>query len=267
MAATIAGPVWFISHTPFIFIQPQYDLISWPTKIIASLGHNSAMAFSFFIINKSEGTGVGTQWNNYMEPAVPGDELLLLHCHLMLIFDSILYLLIALYVEQIFPGDYGVPMPWYYIFTSWYWCGNLQKAPHLSIDGNLDSSIYEREPYNLKRGVEIINLRKKYGTGRKAKVAVHGLSLNMYEGQITCLLGHNGAGKTTTMSMLTGMIPPTSGTAVINGYDVSKNLKQVRASLGLCPQHNVLFNELTVEEHLYFFGRLKGKNPSKTSFG
>ena len=46
------------------------------------------------------------------------------------------------------------------------------------------------------------------------------LSLNFYEGEITALLGHNGAGKTTTISMLTGLFPPTSGNAIINGYDI-----------------------------------------------
>lgn len=81
----------------------------------------------------------------------------------------------------------------------------------------------------------------------------------MYENQITVLLGHNGAGKTTTMSMLTGMFPPTSGTAIINGFDIRTDMDGVRSSLGLCPQHNILFDELTVKEHLYFYSKLKGK--------
>ena len=54
----------------------------------------------------------------------------------------------------------------------------------------------------------------------------------MYEGQITALLGHNGAGKTTTISMLTGLFPPSSGTAVVNGYDIIENITGVRESLG-----------------------------------
>jgi ATP-binding cassette, subfamily A (ABC1), member 3 len=85
----------------------------------------------------------------------------------------------------------------------------------------------------------------------------------MYEDQITVLLGHNGAGKTTTMSMLTGMMEPTSGTALINGKDIRTEMDKVRGSLGLCPQYDILFDELTVREHIVFFCRLKGVPKNK----
>ena len=78
----------------------------------------------------------------------------------------------------------------------------------------------------------------------------------MYENEIFVLLGHNGAGKTTTMSMLTGFIPCTSGDAVINGHSIRTNISGVRTSMGLCPQFNILFGSLTVDEHFYFFSRV-----------
>ena len=84
-----------------------------------------------------------------------------------------------------------------------------------------------------------------------------GLTLNMYKGQITALLGHNGAGKTTTMSILTGLFPPTSGSAHVDGKSILTDMEAIRESLGLCPQHNVLFDRLTVKEHLEFFINLK----------
>ena len=65
------------------------------------------------------------------------------------------------------------------------------------------------------------------------------------------------------MGMLTGLFSPSSGTAYINGYDIRNNINAVRGSLGLCPQHNVLFNELTVREHIVFFTKLKGINDKK----
>lgn len=116
------------------------------------------------------------------------------------------------------------------------------------------TDFFENDPVNLKPGVQIKRLRKVFGR----KAAVRDLSLNMYNDQITVLLGHNGAGKTTTMSMLTGMIPPTSGTALVGSYDICSDIDRVRGSLGLCPQHNILFDDLTVAEHFYFFSKLKG---------
>lgn len=64
-------------------------------------------------------------------------------------------------------------------------------------------------------------------------------------------------GKTTTMSILTGLFTPSSGTAYVNGYSILTDMDRIRESLGLCPQHNVLFDKLTVREHLKFFINLK----------
>lgn len=83
------------------------------------------------------------------------------------------------------------------------------------------------------------------------------MSLKMFKGQITALLGHNGAGKTTTISILTGLFPPSDGRALINGLSVVEDIDIIRTNLGICPQHNVLFDRLTVSEHLYFFSLLK----------
>jgi ATP-binding cassette, subfamily A (ABC1), member 3 len=88
--------------------------------------------------------------------------------------------------------------------------------------------------------------------------------LTMYEGQIFVLLGHNGAGKTTTASMITGLLPPTSGSISVYGRNVPEDLDDVRYDIGMgvCPQHDVLYHDLTVEEHLKLFAGIKGV-PSK----
>lgn len=117
--------------------------------------------------------------------------------------------------------------------------------------------LFEPEPSNLPVGVSIRNLTKRYSD---SKLAVDNLSLNFYENQITSFLGHNGAGKTTTISMLTGLIPATSGHAVIYDRDTRTDINSIRSNLGLCPQHNILFDKLTVEEHLWFYAKLKQMN-------
>ena len=62
-------------------------------------------------------------------------------------------------------------------------------------------------------------------------------------------------------SILTGLFPPSAGTAKVNGYDIRTEMDAIRQSIGVCPQHNVLFDEMTVDEHLWFYARLKGKSP------
>jgi ATP-binding cassette, subfamily A (ABC1), member 3 len=64
------------------------------------------------------------------------------------------------------------------------------------------------------------------------------------------------------MSILTGLFPPTTGSAIVNGFDIRTDITKVRSSLGICPQFNVLFDELTVEEHLYFYCKLKHFDPT-----
>ncbi|KAM7306039.1 hypothetical protein ISCGN_015935 [Ixodes scapularis] len=86
--------------------------------------------------------------------------------------------------------------------------------------------------------------------------ALDGVDIEIYEKQVTLLLGHNGAGKTTLMSILTGMLNPSGGVAVVCGYDVVKNTALARRSIGFCQQTGVFFPDLTVWEHLVYFGKV-----------
>lgn len=106
--------------------------------------------------------------------------------------------------------------------------------------------------------VTIQNLRKEFSTPDGIKVAVDGANLTMYEGQIFVLLGHNGAGKSTTLSMLTGLIPPSSGHMEVYGRDVDSELAAIRSNMGICPQQDIIWPELTVGEHLRIYGSIKG---------
>ena len=98
-------------------------------------------------------------------------------------------------------------------------------------------------------------LKKEYENGFKA---VNGINVKMFTDQIFVLLGHNGAGKTTTISMLTGLINSSEGSANIFGIDMFSQMGEVRQMMGVCPQHDVLFDLLTPEEHLDIFYEFKG---------
>lgn len=91
-----------------------------------------------------------------------------------------------------------------------------------------------------------------------------GLTFDIYEGQITALLGHSGAGKSTLMNILCGICTPSGGSATIYGSPVAEmadgsDMKQL---VGICPQFNIIFDVLTVEEHLRIFAAVKGILPS-----
>merc|ERR1711871_852930 len=88
--------------------------------------------------------------------------------------------------------------------------------------------------------------------------AVKGVSYVIPEDELFCLLGPNGAGKTTTINMMTGLHPQTSGQIKVDGHSVKTDMNKVRKIMGCCPQHDILWNELTAGEHVELFARLKG---------
>ena len=121
----------------------------------------------------------------------------------------------------------------------------------IDVEEDQNDNIEAISSNNVNVGIDIVNLKKTYksrDSGKPDEVikAVDGLSVKFYEGEITALLGHNGAGKTTTMQMLTGTIKPTDGDAKILGESISTNMGNVKKYVGLCPQHNVLWDQLTV---------------------
>lgn len=152
--------------------------------------------------------------------------------------------------------------PWFFLLPS-FWCGHRGTIPSYSahMTDLFQSGDVEPVPLELraKTAVVINGLRKIYNS-KSGAVAVDNFTYECYEGEILAILGHNGAGKTTIINMITGMIAPTAGNAMIYGKDVTKadELREARTMIGICPQHNVLFDTLTVREHILFYGRIKG---------
>lgn len=253
IASIVGSIMWFVLLIPYNVIgQNSGDDVS--AKLAASLLCNSGMGFGFQVMTQYETAGAGVQWSNLFKPVSPDNNLTLGGIMVVLLIASAIQMLIALYVEKIKPGEFGVAEKFYFPFTIKYWTGkvNTKEIDHNSLYEN--NANFEAEPKGQVAGIQVRGLRKVYDK----KIAVNNLNLNMYEDQITVLLGHNGAGKSTTMAMLTGLYQPTSGTAFIKGKDIRTDMSSVRSSLGMCPQHNVLFNELTVKEHIIFFSKLKG---------
>ena len=102
--------------------------------------------------------------------------------------------------------------------------------------------------------IEVRDLRKIYGT----KAAVDGLSLSVPRGCFFGFLGPNGAGKSTTIRMLTGLIPPTSGSIELLGMSLIEHGLEIKKRIGLVPDESLLFDRLTGREFLEFVGRMYG---------
>ena len=102
--------------------------------------------------------------------------------------------------------------------------------------------------------IETINLTKKYGKF----TALDSLNLKVEKGTVFGFVGHNGAGKSTTFSILSTLLAPTSGTAFVNGYDVTKNPKMVRKYIGYMPDFFGVYDQFKTDEYLDFYGASYG---------
>ncbi len=100
--------------------------------------------------------------------------------------------------------------------------------------------------------IKVKNLRKDF----KKMTAVDNISFEIKKGEIFGFLGPNGAGKSTTIRMLVTLLQPTSGQALIAGFDIAKDPDQVRKHIGLVAEKIILYDDLTARENLKFFGRL-----------
>ena len=102
--------------------------------------------------------------------------------------------------------------------------------------------------------IEVENLSKRYGDVS----AIHDISFQARPGQVTGFLGPNGAGKTTTMRILTGFMPPTSGRAIVAGYDVFTDSMEVRRRVGYLPENVPLYRDMTALGYLKFIAAVRG---------
>ncbi len=107
--------------------------------------------------------------------------------------------------------------------------------------------------------IEVNNLTKKFGKF----IAVDSINFQVKEGEVFGFLGANGAGKSTTIKMLCGLLDPTSGDAFVGGYSIKKDSDKVKNQIGYMSQKFSLYNDLTVEENINFFGGVYGLDGSE----
>jgi ATP-binding cassette subfamily A (ABC1) protein 3 len=190
------------------------------------------------------------------------DDINLITVFIMLIVDTVLYVLLALYLDAVFPSEWGTRKhPCFCILDPIAWCkrrrGQNKGAP--PEDGRDPNGVYESESASTNPvRVETLGMIKRFQRGDETFTAVDRLQLRLRENEVSVLLAHNGAGKTTAINLLTGMLDIDEGDAIVYGKSVTNDNSAVRQMIGFCPQHNILWPELTCAQHLRYYGALKG---------
>eukprot|EP00486_Rosalina_sp_Unknown_P000997 CAMPEP_0201566782 /NCGR_PEP_ID=MMETSP0190_2-20130828/6860_1 /ASSEMBLY_ACC=CAM_ASM_000263 /TAXON_ID=37353 /ORGANISM="Rosalina sp." /LENGTH=1780 /DNA_ID=CAMNT_0047985985 /DNA_START=1581 /DNA_END=6920 /DNA_ORIENTATION=- len=260
----------------FMFIIALYGgffsvILDDTQKVVLCLLGPSCFSTSLTNLGQYEQSLIGLQWDNIDDTYAGFKFSTTLY---MLAFDSVLYILLTLYMDKVFPSRYGQRESPFFLCLPSFWCPKKHSMKSLEVMGdaaqlNRQLSMDEQDGFeqlgnkyeNQEPAISIRKLTKHFTSMMSSKIvkAVNGISMDIFSGEVFCLLGHNGAGKTTTISMLTGLLNITSGNAWILGDSVQAGgMKNIRKSLGVCPQHDVLFKRLTVREHLELFCRLKG---------
>lgn len=201
-------------------------------------------------------TGEGFTWNDLFEKSNLRDAADVPPTIETIYFQLILigiFTVLGWYFDNTVPGaSGGSSEPLWFFFTPGYW-GFSQKQAKV----DLDVRDAPREGVAAHRLMKIYQ-KWPFVKSRKDVLALRDFSATIPEGEIFCVLGHNGAGKTTTVSMMTGLFEPTFGDATIYGHSIVSEMDDIRRIMGVCPQHDILWNELTAEEHLEIFADLKG---------
>ncbi|NXM64636.1 ABCA9 protein, partial [Illadopsis cleaveri] len=241
-----------------VLIEDVPDPLKWFLGLMCPFAFNTGIAKIFHL----EKYRIGFSFSNLMEEAY-----FLFSTYILLVFDSVLYMLLALYFDKILPGKYGIPDPPLFCLKASYWMrsrrGSSRDVPRATANPEelLGDDVEPVPPEFLgKEAIRLHNIKKVYKKKDKKTEALRGLSLNIYEGQITALLGHSGAGKTTLLNVLSGLSFSSEGSATIYNYRLCDlgDREEIRGMVGICPQFNTQFEVLTVKENLKTFAEIKG---------
>ncbi|KAM9639816.1 ABC-type organic anion transporter ABCA8-like isoform 3-T3 [Morphnus guianensis] len=241
-----------------LLIENLPEPLKWFLGLFCPFAFNAGIAKVFHL----EKYGMGFCFSNLME-----ESYFLFSTYIILVFDSVLYMLLAMYFDKVLPGKYGIPDPPFFCLKPSYWVrsrrGSAREMPRTAASPEelLGDDVEPVPPEFMgKDAIRLNNIKKAYKKKDKKTEALRGLSLNIYEGQITALLGHSGAGKTTLLNVLSGLTLPSEGSATIYNYKLSEigDREEIREMIGICPQTNIQFEVLTVKENLKTFAEIKG---------
>ncbi|XP_057572147.1 ATP-binding cassette sub-family A member 6 isoform X2 [Hippopotamus amphibius kiboko] len=209
--------------------------------------------------------------NGVVFPDTSGDSYIMIAAFCMLAFDALLYLALALYFDKILPygNEHRYPPLFFLNSTPCFQHKRTENEvtekeidPGHSSDGYFEPVAPE---FQGKEAIRIRNVKKEYEEKTGKVEVLKGLFFDVYEGQITAILGHSGAGKSSLLKILSGLSVPTEGSVTIYNKNLSEmqDLEEIQKITGVCPQFNVQFDTLTVKENLRLFAKIKGIRPQE----
>ncbi|XP_054565135.1 ABC-type organic anion transporter ABCA8-like [Eptesicus fuscus] len=239
-----------------------------PTSLEWMLGFLSPFAF---MLGMTQLLRVDYDMNSNALPAFSNYSSQIIATHFMLAFDIFIYLALTIYFEKILPNEYGHQYSPLFFLKSSFW-SRQHNADHVALedeiysDSSSNNSIEPVPPeFHGKEAIRIRNVTKEYKEKPDKIEALKDLGLDIYEGQITAILGHSGAGKSTLLNILSGLSVPTKGSVTMYSNKLSEmaDLENISKLTGVCPQSNVQFDYLTVRENLRLFAKIKGIPPQE----
>ncbi|GBF94218.1 hypothetical protein Rsub_06488 [Raphidocelis subcapitata] len=283
VAGTAAQLIYALSMIPG-FLLPFTQPLGGASWFWACLSPTSAASLFAAALVNWERLAEGITWRTLWLPVTQNSSFCAGHVLLLLAADVPLYAAAAWYLEKVLPKAYGQRLPPWFPFDPALWRGQgadktaetaAASAGARARGGRGRDGAGAAAAVVATRGggggggggggegaaISVRGLTKVFpppgGKGGPA-VALDGLSFEAPPRAVTALLGHNGAGKTTAINILTGMLQPTAGSAFVAGLDAATRMRAIRRRLGICPQFDVLWPQLTVAEHLATYWTLKG---------
>ncbi|KAI3970659.1 hypothetical protein MKX01_024306 [Papaver californicum] len=293
--------VGFLTQLVTTFGFPYTDSTSMIYRIVWSFFSPNLLAKALKTLGDATATSddSGISWSGRAQCPVTETDCVITIADIYTWFVATFFLwfLLALYFDNIIPNASGVRKSCFYFLNPGYWtgrgggkvseggiCSCTGAIPPLEDTDPDDEDVREEESIVKQQmaeggnypniAVQIRGLAKTYpGTldmgfckckRTSPYHAVKGLWVNFAKDQLFCLLGPNGAGKTTAIYCLTGNTPVTGGDALIYGFSVrsSVGMSNIRRLIGVCPQFDILWEELSGEEHLHLFASIKGLPPA-----
>ena len=278
---------WVVWFRRFLTLYPPFNF----SKAYGDISQKSGYHFDY---NQNRWIqGPGYNWSNLLDPIEGEMSFSGTHFDVPRTLDSLMYMVmdgaifagVAWYFDHVISHNRGHSLGLLFFLTPRFWCKKrnlLQKKRTESkneVEGRLNNSFLninlntaqqekERLLYNINenieaKGIRLINLSKTFFKSscccrsKDDVKAVKEIFLEIDQKELITFLGHNGAGKTTLINMMIGVLNATKGKIYINGLDVEDDIEEIRTVMGVCPQFDILWDQLTAEEHLKLFCNIK----------